>query len=74
MLSQDATRRGALDEAERCLQSARGFLRGDPRLTGAEADLAEAEGDRESAAALLRQLLAASPDSAYLRRRLAALE
>jgi hypothetical protein len=74
MLCQDATRRGALDEAARCLESARGFLRGDPRLLGAEADLAEAQGDREGAAALLRKLLDASPDSAYLRRRIAAIE
>jgi hypothetical protein len=63
-----------LDEARRNLRKARGLLGDDPRLTGVEADLREEEGDEAGAARLLRELLALSPDSAYLKRRIERLE
>jgi hypothetical protein len=66
-------RDGDLAAAVKQFEAARGYLAGDPRLAGLEADLREAQGNREEAAQLLEKLLARDPESAYLKRRIAAL-
>jgi spermidine synthase len=74
LLAADASiRDGDLKRAIRLFQSARGYIPGDVRLLGLEADLREAQGNREAAAELLEQLLARDPGSRYLKRRIAAL-
>ncbi len=61
---------GLFDRAHRYLERARGFLPGDPRILGVEADLRAAAGDLAAAAALYERLLADQPDNAYVQRRL----
>ena len=60
--------------ALRYLDRARALLPDDPRLTGIEADVRAAMGEREEAARLYRVLLRNQPDNAYLKRRLARVE
>ena len=74
VIAETENRRGDPREAMRNLRLARGMLRGDPRLLGVEAEIALAQGDEKGALRLFRELLAISPDSAYLERRIAALE
>lgn len=83
----DATREGRLDDATRCFKHARGYLAGDTRLIGLEADLRAAQGDAAAAAGdeaaakdlhatareLLERLLEADPGSVYMKRKIAAL-
>jgi spermidine synthase len=66
----DGDTRTALEHFRR----ARGYMPGDTRLLGLEADLREAQGNREVAKELLAKLLELDPGSAYLRRRIRALE
>jgi spermidine synthase len=60
--------------ALRRLARAGELLGDDPRVTGTEADVRAAQGDREGAARLYRALLERQPDNVYLRRRLARVE
>jgi spermidine synthase len=55
------------------LEAERGLSR-DPRIEGVRAELRVAQGRDADAAEIFRGLLARYPDSAYLRRRIAALE
>jgi len=74
LIADDEVRKGELREASQALKTARGYLPGDIRVTGVEAELALAQGDVAGARVLFEKLLAKAPDSAYLRRRLAALD
>jgi spermidine synthase len=83
----DATRGGQIDDGSRYFKHARGYLAGDTRLIGLEADLRAAQGDAAAAAGdvaaakelyatareLLGRLLEADPGSDYLKRKIAAL-
>jgi hypothetical protein len=69
-----ATSRGRPDRGLSSLETARRLLPGDVRLLGVEADLRTVLGQKERARELLRQLLGRTPDSEYLRRRIAALD
>jgi spermidine synthase len=73
LAADDAVREGRLERALKHLQSARGYLGADPRLIGVEAELRAAQGNVEEAAVLFEKLLALDPESAYLKRRIAAL-
>jgi spermidine synthase len=74
LLADDTLRSGETDLAAKDLARARLYLPGDPRLVGLEGDLRAAEGRREEAVALFRELLEAHGDSAFLERKIAALE
>jgi hypothetical protein len=80
----DAVREGRLEDGNRYFRVARGYLAGDTRLVGLEADLraaqAEAAGSEEAAKELLaaarelyERLLERDPGSSYLKRKIAAL-
>jgi len=69
----DSIRAGDLDDAVEEFRLARGYLAGDVRLIGLEAELRAAQGNREAAIELFERLLALDPDSRYLKRRIAAL-
>jgi hypothetical protein len=83
----DAIREGRLEEGARYFRIARGYLAGDTRLTGLEADLRAAQAEAEAAAGnaeaakelfaaareLFGRLLERDPASDYLRRKIAAL-
>jgi tetratricopeptide (TPR) repeat protein len=69
-----AIREGRLKDAVEDFARARGYIRGDPRLVGLEAELRAAQGNVEAARELFGKLLALDPESAYLKRRIAALE
>jgi len=66
-------RYGELREAVHHLLEAERRLGRDPRLQGIRAELRVAQGRDADAAEIFRALLARYPDSAYLRRRIAAL-
>jgi hypothetical protein len=69
-----AASRGLLDRALEIFRVAELHLPGDPRLPGVEADLRIARGETVRARELLTEMLRAAPDSAWLRRRIAALD
>lgn len=87
VMAGDATRAGRLDDGNRYFKGARGYLAGDTRLIGLEADLRAAQGEAAAAAGdeaaakelhatareLLGRLLEADPGSDYLKRKISAL-
>jgi spermidine synthase len=66
-------REGQIDYALEDFRSARGYIAGDPRLVGLEAELRAAQGNNDAAIELFEKLLAKDPSSVYLKRRIAAL-
>jgi len=63
-----------LKGAEKALRHAEQYLPGDPRVKGTRAELHERRGETDQAKTLYRQLLELTPDSVYLKRKIAGLE
>jgi spermidine synthase len=75
LLSADTLiRSGRGDDAAVWLRAAAKLLPDDPRIAGAEADLAALRGETAKALAIYRDLLDETPDSAYIRRKIESLE
>jgi hypothetical protein len=73
LAADDAIREGRIDSALKSFRAARGYVPSDPRLLGLEAELRVAQGNNEAAVELFERLLKLDPESAYLKRRIAAL-
>lgn len=73
LAADDAIREGRIERAVGYFRTARGYLPGDVRLIGLDAELCLAQGNPEAAAERYEKLLALDPESAYLKRRIAAM-
>ncbi len=74
LAADEAIREGRIDSAVKSFRAARGYMPGDPRLIGLDAELCLAQGNPGAAAERFGKLLARDPESAYLKRRIAALK
>jgi len=73
LAADEAVREGRIESALKSFRAARGYVPGDPRLLGLDAELCLAQGNVEEARKRFETLLAQDPGSAYLKRRIAAL-